>query len=127
MWQVQNDVSMACEQEPLPEKMPEKDEFEEFPDGPQLRHIMESENPQEPFGCERQSPNRKHGEDRVPTTLREALEMDGCMFNALFRLALKLRSLKGGMDSGFLPNPKNARRASNGLNWYQQLASRVGW
>ena len=107
--------------------MPEKDEFEEIPDGPQLRHIMESGNPEEPFGCERQSPNRKKsGEDQIPTTLREALRMDGCMFNALFRLALKLRSLKGGMDSGFLPNPKNARRASSGLNWYQQLGSRVG-
>lgn len=57
----------------------------------------------------------------LPRTLTEALSRPGDMFNALWRLAVKIRSSPGGMDRKWIRNPQNCRRASAGLNWHQCL------
>ncbi len=55
----------------------------------------------------------------LPSTLIDALKRPGDRFNAFFRLLVKLRSIPGGQDHGWLPNAINARRASKKLNWFQ--------
>ena len=57
----------------------------------------------------------------LPTTLKDAISRPGDLFNSLFRLAVRLRSVPGGCDSKWIPNPQNLRRASRGLNWHQCL------
>lgn len=57
--------------------------------------------------------------DSLPSTLGEALRFPGSWWNNLFRLAVRLRSAKGGSDTFCLPNAKNCRRAAKGLNWHQ--------
>ena len=57
----------------------------------------------------------------LPRTLLQAMQEPGCKFNSLFRLAVALRSQKGGVDVKWLKNPQKMRKASQGLNWYQQL------
>ena len=57
----------------------------------------------------------------LPSTLRDAISRPGDLFNALWRYAVKLRSVPGGCDTGFLPNGQNCRRASRKLNWHQSL------
>ena len=47
--------------------------------------------------------------------------MKGCLFNALVRFAIRLRSAKGGSDTGFVSNARACRRTAKGLNWYQHL------
>ena len=58
-------------------------------------------------------------ECKIPASLLEAVNMPGCFFNNLWRYCLRLRSLAGGCDLGFLSNPRNVRSASGHLNWYQ--------
>ena len=97
-------------------------EFREVPDAEALRKLLEQANMAEPFGSEAaRSPLRADRGNELPSTLAEALRTKGCMFNALYRLALRLRNTKGGMDTGFLPNALNCRRAARTLNWYQYL------
>ena len=97
-------------------------DFKEVSDAEQLRNLLEQANMAEPFGGEAaRSPHRAEKGNELPSTLAEALRTKGCMFNALYRLALRLRSSKGGMDTGFLPNALNCRRAARTLTWYQQL------
>ena len=56
----------------------------------------------------------------LPATLQEALMIGGGdLFNALWRLCVRLRSDKGGSDCRFLPNARGARRTSKRLNWHQ--------
>ena len=98
------------------------------PDREQLEKLIDKPNVLEPFGQEQarspmRSPNTKNPSDAdvLPSTLSEALSLTtGDLWNHLLRLAIRLRSAKGGMDIPFLPNPKSCRKASLGLNWQQQ-------
>ena len=55
----------------------------------------------------------------LPVSLRDAISRPGDLFNSLWRYAVKLRSVPGGCDTGFLPNGQNCRRASRKLTWHQ--------
>ena len=57
----------------------------------------------------------------LPLTLVEAMACPGDRWNALWRMALRLRSTRGGVDRRWINNPRKARRASRGLNWFQCL------
>lgn len=60
--------------------------------------------------------------NHLPSSLMEALTTTkGDLWNSLFRLAVRLRSDKGGADTSFLKNARNARGASKKLNWHQCL------
>lgn len=61
---------------------------------------------------------------KLPCTLLQALNEKGDRWNALFRLCVKLRCAKGGMDHRYIGSGKNARRASARLNWFQLLGCR---
>ena len=97
-------------------------EFMEVSDMEALMQLIATKNASEPFKSEAgRSPKSRDAGNHLPTTLREALKLKGCLFTNLVRLAIKLRNAHGGMDVGFLPNAMNCRKASKGLNWYQQL------
>ena len=55
----------------------------------------------------------------LPKTLLEVIQTKGELFNLLWRLTLRLRSIPGGCDTQFFPNAKSCRKASKGLNWFQ--------
>ena len=78
-------------------------------------------DPAEPFACEQQKSPKPALANYLPDTLREALDMPKCPYNALFRLALKIRHGPGGCDVPFLKSARNSRAAAKGLNWYQLL------
>ena len=59
--------------------------------------------------------------ESMPWNLMDALRCKGCPFNALFRLAVRLRSHRGGCDTPWVPKARNVRRASKNLNWHQLL------
>ena len=83
---------------------------------------MEKPASLEPFRSEcSRSPKNPEKDNLLPTTLRAALAMrdQGDLFNHLFRLNLKLRSTKGGIDTGLIQNARSCRRASTNLNWHQ--------
>ena len=44
------------------------------------------------------------------------------VFNRLWRLLMWLRHWGGGADRLWLPNPRNFRRASSKLSWFQHLS-----
>ena len=95
-----------------------------LPDEKELRRLLSVENPSEAFRTETAKSPRgspPHSNDHLPVTLREALEMRGDMFNALFRLLVRLRSAKGGCDTLWLKNARSSRKSSRNLNWYQSL------
>lgn len=93
-----------------------------LPDQEQMKTLIFKENVLEPFRMETsRSPNSKVDLDHLPETLDEALRMKGDTFNSLWRLAVRLRSARGGCDTSFLSNPKSFRKASKGLNWHQYL------
>lgn len=88
------------------------------PDRDLIEELLEKPAVLEPFGSEQARSARKRGrqgpkERTLPSTLREALTTKGCMFNSIFRLRLRLRSLRGGLDSGFLKNGQNTRKAAS--------------
>ncbi|CAK9027737.1 unnamed protein product [Durusdinium trenchii] len=95
---------------------------DDAPAGPEQDPDLE--NVMEPYRDERFiSPKSGKDGNEIPDTLLEALKLkDGDMWNRLWRLLLRLRSGKGGIDTGFLKNAKNSRKASRGLNWYQRLS-----
>ena len=96
--------------------------FSNIPDSDQLRQLMEKPASLEPFRSEcSRSPKNPEKDNLLPTTLRAALAMrdQGDLFNHLFRLNLKLRSTKGGIDTGLIQNAHSCRRASTNLNWHQ--------
>lgn len=95
------------------------------PDRKLLEDLLKEKNAAEPFGEESAAvPEMRAQGDDLPNSLLEAMNLRGCMFNALFRLAVRLRSARGGCDLGFAPNPRNCRRAAKNLNWLQHLCSR---
>ena len=61
----------------------------------------------------------------LPATLLDALNRPGDFFNSLFRLVVKLRSVRGASDHSWIPNALNARKAARGLNWHQHLGMQV--
>lgn len=69
---------------------------------------------------------KKPGE-KMPWTLLEAMmDTKGCRFNALFRLAVRLRSAPGGCDTPWIRNGRSVRRHGSGLNWHQLHGSEFG-
>lgn len=57
----------------------------------------------------------------LPTTLGEALALDGSMWANLWSLTLFLRCGEQGMDSAFLRKAEVVRKRSAKLNWHQLL------
>ncbi|CAK9003093.1 ZnF_CDGSH domain-containing protein [Durusdinium trenchii] len=95
-------------------------DLQDLPDKAELIGLCEKENVQCPFRSETSvSPKGRAKDDYLPSTLTEALQMKGDMWNNLFRLVLRIRSTKGGCDVGFLRNARNCRRAAKTLNWHQ--------
>ena len=90
-----------------------------------LSSLLEAPQPGEPFRSEQGSPPPKKTSDpdKLPNTLSEALGLGGNFMNRLLRLAIRLRSVRGGIDTSFVPNPRNTRIASGKLNWHQPLGS----
>lgn len=68
-----------------------------------------------------QQPVRQGDKEFMPSTLMEAMSLPGCRWNALFRLAVKLRNAPGGMDTQWIADARHVRRASSRLNWFQCL------
>lgn len=94
----------------------------ELPDLDQVQELLTKPNVMEPFHLESsKSPKNAAKENKMPSTLLEAFEMQGRqdIFNLLFRLAVRLRSARGGIDTGFIKNARSSRKASRGLNWHQ--------
>ena len=110
--------------ETLPSPSDSAHDFEGLPDADILRNLLEEKIAAEPFGCEAKSPDSvKQGKrDYLPSSLLEAMQMRGCSWNAIFRLIVRLRSAAGGSDLMWLKNPRNCRKASKGLNWFQRLS-----
>lgn len=98
------------------------DELKGMPDQEQMENLLDKPSVMDPFRTEQSvSPrHRVRGKEELPTTLTDAMSMKGCMFNALFRLSVRLRSSRGGLDTGFIANARNARKASRSLNWHQR-------
>lgn len=61
----------------------------------------------------------------LPATLAEALGLNGCRWNALFRFVVRLRCAPGGSDLRWVPNGRRSRRSAAKLNWHQHLGE--GW
>lgn len=69
-------------------------------------------------------PAKANQGEKMPWTLLEAMvDTKGCRFNALFRLAVRLRSAPGGCDTPWIRNGRSVRRHGSGLNWHQLLGS----
>ena len=71
----------------------------------------------------------KDAKDVFPRTLASALDQgvgggDFTFWNSLWRFSVFLRCEPKGIDTGFLRNCRNCRRASRKLNWYQYLGLR---
>ena len=91
---------------------------EDIAGGEELKALLEKLQPDmEP---DTKSKGATSGE-RMPSTLLEAVQDTGDRFNALFRLAVRLRSAIGGADTQWISNARNARRTSSKLNWHQHL------
>lgn len=108
-------------------------EMKRIPDGEQIKKLVDKDNVMEPFRTETSRSPKGKGEqdpDFLPSTLREVFDMKcvkvdkSNIWNPLFRLAVRLRCGKGGMDSIFVRNHRSCRRASKALNWHQQLTTK---
>lgn len=65
--------------------------------------------------------------DELPSTLQEAMSMKSHdPFNPLFRLCVRLRAGRGGVDTQWIRNHRSVRRTSSGLNWHQYLGTISG-
>ena len=92
----------------------------DIPDKEELDKLFSKESVSDPFRLEcSKSPRNAPDSDAMPTTLLQAVTEKNDLFNNLFRLAVFLRSTRGGCDVGFLKNARSCRRASKTLNWYQ--------
>ena len=86
-------------------------------DSKQMQQLIE--NPAGPDPTPAESVSK--GKEYMPSTLGEALELPGDVFNALFRLCCKLRAASGGIDKEWINNGRHVRKASPKLNWHQCL------
>ena len=57
----------------------------------------------------------------LPATLLDAINRPGDFFNSIFRLVVRLRSIRGASDHYWIPNALNSRKAARSLNWHQHL------
>ena len=97
-------------------------EMETIVEGQELKTLVEKPEVLDPEQPEKMcSPKGHESNERMPCTVKEALAAKGDAFNALFRLAVKLRCAKGGVDTMFVKNARGCRRSSHKLNWYQPL------
>ena len=115
-------VQDANETEEYNESVMAECDLKSAPDREQLVHLLLKPAAMEPFRTEAShSPKDRQKADHLPSTLREALAMKdaGDVWNHLFRLNVRLRSARGGIDTGFLKNARNCRRAASNLNWHQ--------
>ena len=101
------------------------EESQNLPDREDLMSLTSGMAAQEPFGTEAgKSPPRNSLASYLPDNLTDALSLPKtCVWNALFRFAIRMRHSAGGCDLGFIKNAKNCRRCSKQLNWFQLL----GW
>lgn len=83
--------------------------LETVPDKEQLKNL---------FGDSARGAQRD-GREHLPATLSEAMRSSGDRFNALWRLILRLRTGRFGIDSRWIKNHRSARTQSRGLNWHQ--------
>lgn len=97
-------------------------ELSSVPDADLLQTVMESRP--EPGVPETPDASKKSNN---PKTLHAALCFLGQnaspaeVFDQLWRLTMYLRYWHGGPDRHWIGNPRSCRKASNRLNWYQQL------
>jgi len=96
----------------------EGDSFEAAVEDPEMENMPDREDMEKLVG---KSSKNQIDPNALPSTLRDVMSSSGDFFNLIFRLAVKLRSVPGGADTGFLPNAQNCRRAARGLNWHQRL------
>lgn len=100
--------------------------------GEDPQHLDEVENPAEAglpdkadiekiLGPEGSADAPEAGDASLPATLLDCVNRPGDFFNAMFRLSVKLRSVPGGCDTQWIPNPRNTRKASKSLNWHHCL------
>ena len=105
--------SLEAEKEPSDKEMQEPSEKEEKP------------SEKDPSEKEMQELSSQSPADevitRLPKTLLQALSESRDLFNSLFRYSLFLRCGPNGVDNQWLPNPRNFRKATKGLNWFQFL------
>ena len=103
-------------------------EMENVVEGQQLKALVEKPEVLEPEQPEKTcSPKGHESHERMPTTVKEALAAKGDTFNALFRLAVRLRCAKGGVDTMFVKNARGCRRSSHKLNWHHHLGHYHQW
>ena len=92
----------------------------------ELEGIVDKESMAAVLAAPPEDAEKDHVTAKCPCTLTEALDHatnagDKVFWNQLWQLSISLRSKPGGMDTGFIPNPRHCRRASQGLNWHQWL------
>ena len=97
------------------------DNFNAAEEDPEMANMPDREDMEKLVGKSSANQIDATAANTLPSTLRDVLACPGDFFNAIFRLAVKLRSAKGAADTGFLPNAQNCRRAARGLNWHQCL------
>lgn len=94
---------------------PEEMDLKSVSDKQELVKLLET-----PAAPEKSS-EKNIGREYMPSSLHEALELPGDLFNSLFRLCCRLRTASGGIDKEWINNARHVRRASPKLNWYQFL------
>ena len=101
-------------------KVPDEDielAFEKVTDKADLEKLLHASADDKDLGAE----NKASLREKLPGTLMEAMIAPGDRFNALWRFSLRLRTARGGVDTKWLSNARNARKASKKLNWHQHL------
>lgn len=88
------------------------DDWGDMPDKDQLDKLLNEEDDQQP---------QEQASERMPGSLLEAMQCKGCVWNALFRYVVRLRSSPGGCDVRWVPRAREVRRRSPTLNWHQYL------
>ena len=99
------------------------DEDTSFPEQDLLDSLLEEQNV---AAQQAEKPSGRSAETNtsLPCTLSQAMSEKGDRWNALLRLAIRLRVSKGGMDVPYIKDGKGARRTAANLNWHQCLSSR---
>jgi len=130
---VQEEAAFMAQDDEAASNVDSFDVDTKLPDWELLKDLLERDNAEAPFKKDMTGSPEKSApaSDRLPSTLREALSWvdanNSNLFNVLFRLAVRIRSSKGGCDSGWLKNPRSCRQVSHGLNWHQCLACQLAW
>ncbi|CAK9013633.1 unnamed protein product [Durusdinium trenchii] len=119
-------LTMACASDDfeLEADLQAADLGKNMPDMADLRNVIDA--PQDAADCAAPFGHRNEGpKSEQPRTLHHAVcFMTGpltasAMFNRIWRLVMYLRYWQDGGDRHWIPNPRNSRRTSSKLNWYQ--------